>query len=424
MVVEDFAKTRLMEDSDDDDMPLVFKRSSATSKLNQSNSSSQKHDGRVAKQVSDIRSPSGQSTSSLKVETVTSAKTSPAVSPLASPKASPSSGKTSETFSAPSSRRSTSANYQSKVINQHRSNTVAKVVKPTVQTKLEPNDDAQDSEDDKPLCARLSSGLPKRNPYPVNKVPGTSASVEKSGALKPEDSHDEIPLASRFQLKSNARASTSKSCNSPEVQPLGTKVHKNGSASIAILSKRLSCEVKSTAQASVKKPRISEASASVNSKNASVKTETKAERDDDDDDDVPISYKIKKSATSANKLSSPLKSTKVVSSSLKKTKSKLKTEKKSKFSKSSEVPPSSGEGQKWTTLVHNGVIFPPPYKPHGVKILYKGKPVDLTPEQEEICICLLCLCAQANPFMYLSVYSHCSYFLPAGCSNVCSDARH
>lgn len=64
------------------------------------------------------------------------------------------------------------------------------------------------------------------------------------------------------------------------------------------------------------------------------------------------------------------------------------------------------EGQKWQSLRHNGylcpisrlfhslslrsthpnigVLFPPPYKPHGVKMLYCGEPVDLTPEQEEI----------------------------------------
>lgn len=38
---------------------------------------------------------------------------------------------------------------------------------------------------------------------------------------------------------------------------------------------------------------------------------------------------------------------------------------------------------KWQTLEHNGVWFPPDYVPHGVKILYDGKPVALTPPQEE-----------------------------------------
>ena len=40
--------------------------------------------------------------------------------------------------------------------------------------------------------------------------------------------------------------------------------------------------------------------------------------------------------------------------------------------------------RKWKTLVHNGVLFPPEYSPHGVKMLYKGKKVKLTPKQEEI----------------------------------------
>jgi DNA topoisomerase-1 len=48
-----------------------------------------------------------------------------------------------------------------------------------------------------------------------------------------------------------------------------------------------------------------------------------------------------------------------------------------------KVPSGSGGGKKWTTLEHNGVMFSP-YKPHGVKMLYNGQPVDLTPEQEEV----------------------------------------
>ncbi|KAL5573892.1 hypothetical protein UlMin_023489 [Ulmus minor] len=114
---------------------------------------------------------------------------------------------------------------------------------------------------------------------------------------------------------------------------------------------------------------------------------TKVEPKVDDDDHIPISQRIKKSTVSNSKSSStkqPLK--KVVSSSFKKTNKKMKkTAQNSKYSKSTKVLPISGDGQKkWTTLVHNGVIFPPAYKPHGVKMLYNGKPVDLTPEQEEV----------------------------------------
>ena len=39
---------------------------------------------------------------------------------------------------------------------------------------------------------------------------------------------------------------------------------------------------------------------------------------------------------------------------------------------------------KWETLEHSGVQFPPEYTPHGIKMLYDGKPVDLNPKQEEV----------------------------------------
>ncbi|XP_055823294.1 DNA topoisomerase 1 alpha-like [Solanum dulcamara] len=371
MTVEAFAKTNLMEDiDDDDDMPLVFKRSSTTSKQNQSNSSSHKQDGRSGRQVSDVRSPNGQSSSTHKVKTTASSKASPAFSPLTSPKASPSSSRTSP---APNSRPSSSAGNQAKNVNQQ-SNIAPKESKQAVEPKSEPNDEAEDSEDDKPLSARVPSGLSKSKSIHANKVPGTSTSVQKFRSPKKEDSDDEIPLASRFQMKSTAGASTSKFSNSEEVKP---KIRQNGLPSATVLSKRPPGEVKSAAQASVKKPRLSDASTPVSSKQPSVKTEKKTE---DDDDDVPISQRLKKAVASASKVSSVKKVTKVVSSSMKKTKKKMKN----KYSRSSKLQPNSGEGQKWTTLEHNGVIFPPPYKPHGVNMLYKGKPVDLTPEQEEV----------------------------------------
>lgn len=38
----------------------------------------------------------------------------------------------------------------------------------------------------------------------------------------------------------------------------------------------------------------------------------------------------------------------------------------------------------WDTLVHCGVTFPPAYEPHGVKLVYDGKPVTLSPAEEEV----------------------------------------
>jgi DNA topoisomerase-1 len=43
-------------------------------------------------------------------------------------------------------------------------------------------------------------------------------------------------------------------------------------------------------------------------------------------------------------------------------------------------PPS---GWQWSTMEHAGVSFPDTYIPHGVKMLYDGKPVQLNLNQEE-----------------------------------------
>ena len=39
---------------------------------------------------------------------------------------------------------------------------------------------------------------------------------------------------------------------------------------------------------------------------------------------------------------------------------------------------------KWETLEHNGILFPPPYIPHRVPLLYDGQAVELSDEAEEV----------------------------------------
>ncbi len=46
--------------------------------------------------------------------------------------------------------------------------------------------------------------------------------------------------------------------------------------------------------------------------------------------------------------------------------------------------PTLPDGVNWRQLQHAGVIFTPPYIRHNVSLLYDGKPVHLTDEQEEI----------------------------------------
>ncbi|CAL5008422.1 unnamed protein product [Urochloa decumbens] len=222
--------------------------------------------------------------------------------------------------------------------------TVAKVEQPD-----------EDSDDEKPLASRL----------PTNAAP-------KRGGNVSEDSEDEKPLAARFSKVSGSgnlkSASSSKGLNNDANGPrnLGKRPLDNSNKTSLALKKAKPSNV---------------------STSASVKRETKA----DDNDNIPLAQRLKIGESSKGKPSSAKnvvkKSPASVKKGIKKIKGKVKTKKtmkNSQFSKTMKVPPGSGDGQKWTTLEHNGVIFPPPYKPHGVKMLYNGKPVDLTPEQEEV----------------------------------------
>ncbi|OMO78682.1 DNA topoisomerase I [Corchorus olitorius] len=384
----------------DDEGPLVFKRSNtSSSKQNQLNSelkkaSSQRSEGQSGRQASDVRSPNGQSSNVQKNKTISSSKSPPVKSPIMSPKASSSSSKASLVKSpVANSKASTSSSDQSEQALKRNMATAVKDersrTKDTAEPKIEEDDD-----DNKPLSSRL-----KGTSNQGNKGASTSASAQ-SQQLVPktelihsdEDPDDEVPLATRFNRKSNPGTSSSKPYESDEKKPLAPKTQQNGyvikdkqQKSALLSGKRPLDKGNSSDQSSAKKPKISTTPTTLKSTQGTVK----AEKADEDDDHIPIAQRMRKSD---NKPS--FKPTKVVSSSFKKINkkskkdmksSKYKEMKNSKYIKSTKVPPSSGDGQKkWSTLVHNGVIFPPPYKPHGVKMLYDGQQVDLTPEQEEV----------------------------------------
>ncbi|KAJ6894003.1 DNA topoisomerase 1 beta-like [Populus alba x Populus x berolinensis] len=354
------------DDDDDDDGPIVFKRGgNSTSKQNQPNLEAKKPS-------SSSQNSNGQSLNAHKGKSpISSSNASPVKSPIGSPKASASSAKASPmkppvTYSrVPSSSIDQSKQASKQVV----SNAVKEETKPIV--------DDDDSEDDKPLSSRFKGSTNNAN-----------KGVTVPACVKDEHSDDdEVPLSSRFAPKSNAGSSSYKTISSSEKTLLVSKIQLNGSTakdkqqkSSAVPTKRPMDSKVPSNQSFAKKPKLSDASTT---KQVTVKAELKA----DDDDHLTISQRMKKAGSSSNKsLSVKQKVTKVVSLSFKKTtKDNKKQMKDSKYSKSTKVQPGSSDGQKkWTTLAHNGVIFPPPYNPHGVKMLYKGKPVDLTTEQEEV----------------------------------------
>ncbi|KAF2285698.1 hypothetical protein GH714_007262 [Hevea brasiliensis] len=363
-------KQRACDFDDDDDGPIVFKRgSNSTSKQNQFNTE-------IKKPLSSSQNSNCQSLNVQKGKnTVPSSKASPVKSPIGSPKSTSSATASPMKSPVANSKASSYLDEHLKQASKHSaSNVVVEDIK-SVKRETKSNSAEDDSEDDLPLSSRIK---------------GTNRNAPNF--VKDEDSDDDnTPLSKKYITKANEGTSGSKPNNFSLKKPLALKIQENGSTvkdkqqkTSQMPTKRPIDKANSSDQSSSKRPKLSDVSTTTKVKQVTVKAEQKV--DDDKCDNVVLSQK-KKIGSSDNKLSSSKqKATKVASSSSeKKNKKNKKQIKNAKYSKSTKMQPSSTDGQKkWTTLVHNGVIFPPPYQPHGIKILYKGRPVGLTPEQEEV----------------------------------------
>ncbi|KAK4254398.1 hypothetical protein QN277_009785 [Acacia crassicarpa] len=389
MAVEASDKLIVSDDFDDEDGPVIFKRTNTTSKKNQLSEvkkTTSSLDGQTHRKISDKSSTNGQNSGVQKSKVIPSVKTAPT--------------KASIVISKGSTSRVCSSNVKSPVVNPKASlsgdksrplsgskvlNDVKEEKHPIKHLPRENSEDSDDEEDNKPLSLRLK----------MNSNHNSKASPIVKKPIEDSDDDDDLPLSAR--LSRNAGTSGSGYDHSDQKKPLlkVQKSHQGGSSTSIKQEKPIAGSVKrppdkiSSLNSSVKKPKLSDPASSNKIKQEPVKHESKV---DDDDDHIPISQRLGKSSALGNKSSSVKKIGKAVkvnksgSTSFKKQVKKMKKSGgNSEYSKSSKLLPSSGDGQKkWTTLVHNGVIFPPPYQPHGIKMLYKGKPVNLTPEQEEV----------------------------------------
>ncbi|KAI9359527.1 hypothetical protein BD770DRAFT_409764 [Pilaira anomala] len=118
---------------------------------------------------------------------------------------------------------------------------------------------------------------------------------------------------------------------------------------------------------------------------ASVKEES------DSEDDIPLSKKkpLKKAKAEPMDIDKPSKK-RPASNSLAKREKKVKKEEDDpdlyKWWEEEQLPQEMehDDSVKWHSLQHNGVMFPPPYVPHGVRMKYDGQPISLSPEAEEV----------------------------------------
>ncbi len=125
----------------------------------------------------------------------------------------------------------------------------------------------------------------------------------------------------------------------------------------------------------------------------------RVKKEDSSDDDKPLSKRApatKKAKVASPKPTKKIKPEPVATSKKAASKSKVVKKEESVDPEDEEdedeqvnwwEDPTKGDGtNKWETLQHSGVVFPPPYKPlpKNVKMKYDGEPVTLHPDAEEV----------------------------------------
>lgn len=238
----------------------------------------------------------------------------------------------------------------------------------------------EDDDDNKPLVFKKSfvkdGDQSHRKPFDIN-----------------GDSEDGRPLRSIISMtqEQEINGNTTLDESDDDEAPISSRLQKKKHVSEKpkVSGKRLVEKDSYEDQSSMKKHKASSSTAKQDSMNLGEKRKAVVspnDTDDEDDDDVPIAKRIKADSSSNNK--TPPTKPKVTKQS------STASSKKLKVTRVASPPPKKrskrsrkdSEYAQWTTLVHNGVTFPPTYQPHGTKIFYKGKPVSLSPEQEEVII--------------------------------------
>ncbi|GAA5932048.1 DNA topoisomerase 1 [Sporobolomyces koalae] len=301
--------------------------------------------------------------------------------------------------------------------------------------------DSDESQDDEPLIKRVK--LPTPDPAADSAIaysaPGahgaasngdtvmngaTEALVAPVAALK---NKQDIPKK-KLSVFDNGVDSNSDSDNdseTPLIDSVASNKKKNGNGNGK--SKREASPSSSSEEekplAQIVKSEKKKTAPRASSSRASTSSSKTAKREDDDDDDdheslsepsasdsdVPLKKKkapAKKKVTTTTKSKKETSDTKPKASSRVKkedsaapTKAKAKGKGKAKKDEDAESKAEDGDSEddtykwwenqdnsdtKWKTLEHNGVLFPPEYEPHGIRMKYNGKQVKLAPEAEEV----------------------------------------
>ena len=122
------------------------------------------------------------------------------------------------------------------------------------------------------------------------------------------------------------------------------------------------------------------------SKPAAVKKATNGAVKEESEDDIPLVKSIAAKKSKGKADDSTSKKSKSKPAKMEKTEEDIAAEEEEDEYKWWEDPTKGDGTSKWTTLSHNGVVFPPPYEPlpKNVRLRYNGVPVEMSLEAEEI----------------------------------------
>ncbi|KAK4051388.1 DNA topoisomerase 1 [Microbotryomycetes sp. JL201] len=260
--------------------------------------------------------------------------------------------------------------------------------------------DEDDSEDDKPLVDRLNNGHSNGRDDSDVKQQQVKQQLEKEAELEQKVGQ----LVDKVDQKMDQDANDSSSeDDKPLAQKAAAAAGKNKKKQPTTSAKRAS---KTSSSSSSSKPAQRKKTDYVSDEDSDMAelTPEPSDQDSDSEADEPLA----KRAAAAKRKKAPAAKAKKPAAKKVKTESNASTPQKAavsskskgkgKAKKEEDEDAGSESGTdtykwwehdqnnetKWKTLEHNGVLFPPEYEPHGVKMKYDGKPVTLPPEAEEV----------------------------------------
>ncbi|AEO70305.1 uncharacterized protein THITE_2121555 [Thermothielavioides terrestris NRRL 8126] len=219
------------------------------------------------------------------------------------------------------------------------------------------------------------------------------AKRQKSTHKKVESDSDDEPIARRNGVKlppSIKETATLES--SDDGQPLGTKIAQRKASIEKAASKEAKAlradakAKKATPKKAVKEESDDEPLAKPKKRQSNgvpAAKKVNGVKKEESDSEAPIAKKAKKAPAPAAKKGKAAPADKAAKDESKENSEGEEEEEEYRWW---DAPKKEDDSIKWTTLEHNGVLFPPPYEPlpKHVKLYYDGQPVDLHVEAEEV----------------------------------------